>query len=738
MSGAVVLTLLRSSATLLDAYTELVNLVAAGKVPQKVLEVVPGLGLALKKKPSGVRPIVVPLFLDGIVTKVTSMKKKKVFQEKIKEICPSQQAMAPRGAEVAAHATRDYVRMNSYEGSNKAMGLLDLTNCFNLLCRLMFIAGFKELFPFIYRYVFSRYRGGRPVAFAGGLFIWALQGLLQGCGFGPLLCAICLAPLFMAFEAKLRQKDPEAMTVALMDDLTGCGDIDALVEATEEFEKNGPQYGAILNRPKTIFYILDPIAQIPTKTIPGTTWIKPEKGIHYAPKIGARVLGTPIATSVSKENDFEAKFLLDHFNRKCDSIFPLITGLNHPQVAWRLFKRLNVQSGIMHILRTTPPDSLRSSFPEIESKIKEFLGTAVFCCVLTDQEWTIVQLPFDLGGWNVTPLEILAPCANLASLLANREAILSLRSGAAERLDAEIKATTALIIKTCPNARLPELKPTTKQKELVRACMEARAAEFLANADERTQALVRGLQQKHASLWKHAASTAETFFPGDLSRIMNQYSIAHPILPNDKLQVCPSCEKVILDPFGDHALICMPKGDVVHRHNDLYQPFIAEARAGLIGLSVESTIMKTADSSYRGDFLFSRGIPGYCDKPTHFDLTIICPLNKTSIRNAAHTDLYSAEQAAKRKEKEQAEDLQDLNYDFMPLPFETTGGHTQEVAVLVHYIAKQKELMTGIPFGENTKRLWELLSVTLQRANAFAIKRRYVQLSPSKDDDALP
>jgi len=63
----------------------------------------------------------------------------------------------------------------------------------------------------------------------------------------------------------------------------------------------------------------------------------------------------------------------------------------------------------------------------------------------------------------------------------------------------------------------------------------------------------------------------------------------------------------------------------------------------------------------------------------------------------------------------------DLDYSFMPLALETTGGHAEEVATLVHYIAEEKQLMAGIPFS-NVTRLWELLSTTLQRASAFAIK----------------
>ena len=118
--------------------------------------------------------------------------------------------------------------------------------------------------------------------------------------------------------------------------------------------------------------------------------------------------------------------------------------------------------------------------------------------------------------------------------------------------------------------------------------METRATKLMATASPRIQALLRGQQQKHASLWKQASSTAEMFTPGDLFRIQAQYSVGHPFFTGSP--ICPSCQKETLDPFGDHCLICMPDGDVVHRHNDLYKPIIAEARAGMIGLSVETKI----------------------------------------------------------------------------------------------------------------------------------------------------
>ena len=95
------------------------------------------------------------------------------------------------------------------------------------------------------------------------------------------------------------------------------------------------------------------------------------------------------------------------------------------------------------------------------------------------------------GAWNFVPLDILAPCAYLASLLANKEAVLKLRPNALERLEGQIKATIELIQKTIPSAKLPEMSPTTKQRDLVRACKQAKYDQLLEEADTRARALLR-------------------------------------------------------------------------------------------------------------------------------------------------------------------------------------------------------------------------------------------------------
>jgi hypothetical protein len=315
------------------------------------------------------------------------------------------------------------------------------------------------------------------------------------------------------------------------------------------------------------------------------------------------------------------------------------------------------------------------------------------------------------------------------------DAILERRPDAKPRLEAEIQAAIALLQQTCPNAKLPELNANTRQKDLVQACMQARFDELLAKSDTRTKALIRGLSQKHAGAWKTAAHTPEMFIPGDLFQIMAKFSVGRRFFTESHTQLCPERHKVPLDPFGDHAIICLNKGDVIHRHDDLYKEIVKDARKGMISLNTETTIMKTPSTSFRADVLMPPGIPGFMNRPTAFDLTVSSPLCATYQTRASRTDLKTAEKAGDDKDARQLKQLNALGFDFAPLAFEATGGSGPEVQVLVHYVSQQKALMTGIPFGEVVSRLWQRLSVVLQRSNAFAIKRRYVQLLPEHDED---
>jgi len=71
LSGQHILSLCRGEPALSRALADLMNLYGQGRVPQKILELVPIRGIAMAKKPKGVRPIGVPYIFDGLFTRAT-------------------------------------------------------------------------------------------------------------------------------------------------------------------------------------------------------------------------------------------------------------------------------------------------------------------------------------------------------------------------------------------------------------------------------------------------------------------------------------------------------------------------------------------------------------------------------------------------------------------------------------------------------------------------------------------
>ena len=217
-----------------------------------------------------------------------------------------------------------------------------------------------------------------------------------------------------------------------------------------------------------------------------------------------------------------------------------------------------------------------------------------------------------------------------------------------------------------------------------------------------------------------------------LFQIAARFSIGTKQMEED---LCPRCKRVTMDPYGDHALICMKEGNVVHRHNDAYNEFVTEARNGGISLTVEKQIQISEKDTYKADILLTSGIPGLTTRSTALDLTITTNFNKTMVKRSAKTDLAAALNGEDRKDKELRLLLDQAGVDFIPLAFEATGGHSATVEPVAHYFLRQHALYSSTPFAELAVNFWQRLSVTIQKANATGIFWRMKRMFPIKEEN---
>jgi len=84
----------------------------------------------------------------------------------------------------------------------------------------------------------------------------------------------------------------------------------------------------------------------------------------------------------------------------------------------------------------------------------------------------------------------------------------------------------------------------------------------------------------------------------------------------------------------------------------------------------------------------------------------------------------------------QKDDLDNIGYKFMPFVLETTGVTPKKMTPSSTTLVRRSQLTTGIPFIEKVTCLWELLSTTLEKVNAFAIKKRHYEILPHDADEA--
>jgi len=186
--------------------------------------------------------------------------------------------------------------------------------------------------------------------------------------------------------------------------------------------------------------------------------------------------------------------------------------------------------------------------------------------------------------------------------------------------------------------------------------------------------------------------------------------------------------------FGDEALSAMKEGGVVQRHNELNKVIANEARDASLGMSVDTqTLALSRNETYRPDILLAMPLPGITTRPTALDLVVTNPFAKTEINRAAKEPLSAASRGHERKLRENEDRLGKAGFDFLPMAFETTGGHMPTVATVMHYILGQKALIMDLPFGEITSNFWQRFSVTLQRMQATMLVRAFN--APDHEED---
>ena len=726
LNGSLLLQLVEASPSLLTEITYRTNLIAAGKNSDSLADF-PNRGITVEK-PGGFRPIVICDIFDSTPDKCFMLTQKKEFQKVIREVNPHQKALEPRGCEIIIHGVRSFVDDN-IDNPDAAIALEDLEKCFQNLKRESWLPQFHHKLPMLSPLLHKQYTKAGKIMFDGHL-VECTEGFGQGDSKGPLGCCLATANSTMASVEFLKKDTSDWITFSFLDDVTKGSTEVNLCNSVNYTILNGPKTGEFVNRSKTLIVPVSVLHGRPAPPPPanfpaGVTRVTNGNGIEIGKpeKSGIRELGSYLGTK-----EYCTQALLDRL-KKTESMYKKFDDIGHSHVVKHLMDRLSVMSGFTHIYRTTPPDLITGAYDQIENVQRSLFEKSIVGHKLTDLQWSIAQLPYSMGGWNLVPPKVLSICGFLASLASCRDQILESRPQAKDWIEKNLTRATVLLQTLTNSAKPIEITSLTKQRDLVHLVMKDRFDHLLSTAPEDIRVLLRGESMPHAYAWKVAPPQSRFFMNPVEFRFCVRRSLRVLIFPQAFL--CPEHkqgERFDINVFGDHCLHCMPGGGVVHRHDDTYREFVRSSRQALLSCSTEVTETFANGSTYRADIVMTQPIPGLTTQKVALDFTLTNNFAPTYFNQAAKTSGYAIDKGIERKLKEvNVEELKLKGYDFKILSFESTGGCNADTEKLVNYILSENALVHNKPFSELVSEFWTVISVLIQRSNAQMICKRLPQ-----------
>ena len=222
-----------------------------------------------------------------------------------------------------------------------------------------------------------------------------------------------------------------------------------------------------------------------------------------------------------------------------------------------------------------------------------------------------------------------------------------------------------------------------------------------------------------------------------LFRIALRRRLRCPVAETDA--ACPSCGQC-LDRWGDHALLCPCGGDRTIRHNAVRNVCFQEAasaaarpeleKAGLLPRRPAEDALPACGGARRpADIWLPRGVHGDAEA---LDFAATSGLQAGLFRQVAEDPghVFLRYEEFKRNHLQTDEQCRDAGVRFTPMVLESHGGGwSGKVRGFVDWLARASAAAHHADAAEESLRIAQRISVTLQRENARAVLRRLVPVS---------
>ena len=106
----------------------------------------------------------------------------------------------------------------------------------------------------------------------------------------------------------------------------------------------------------------------------------------------------------------------------------------------------------------------------------------------------------------------------------------------------------------------------------------------------------------------------------------------------EKEHVCVACNKDAMDIFGNHAIVCWTKGDIIKRHNTIWDCFFDFCSAAAWGAVKEKPFFLPSSCERPADIFILNYSAG---KDLAVDVAVTCLLQSAYLHQEENTSLYT-------------------------------------------------------------------------------------------------
>ena len=385
-----------------------------------------------------------------------------------------------------------------------------------------------------------------------------------------------------------------------------------------------------------------------------------------------------------------------------------------PQVALLLLRQCGGFCKLVHLARSTPPSLIVEVLEYFDNDVRHCfaLSTAVDT---TNSAWKQAQLSLSRGGLGLCRLSEHSSACYIASLNmagmcseSNRH-LLNAINQFNEHVSNEETVTLEAIRET-----------PCRQKVLSNKLEDSLFAQLFSKSSLSDGARLISVSSSHAAAW---LSTAPS--PGlNLQLEPSEFQAAIQWwlgvgISGSQGATCPHCPAHSLDPLGHHALTFKHGGDVVIRHNRLWDVFAESCRRACISAQAEVRYGSAPEERHTrpADVLAANWMMG---KAASFVFTV------TSLLTSSVTAGSAAFAAEERKHKANDSKCAELGWVCIPIAVETYGCWGTEAKWALSQLASCLAARQNCPKSAAITALYQRLSMTLVRANVRAILSRAI------------